>query len=302
MDKLASLRAFVKVVEHESFSKAARELRLSRAAISKYVIDLEQELGAQLLHRTTRRTSPTQSGLAYYQSCRTILAEIEEADSAVSSLQSSPRGILRVNAPMSFGTLHLGSAIADFMARYPDLEIQLVLSDQFVDPTQDGADLTLRIAALESSSLVARKIVPSRRVICAAPAYLQAHGVPAHPSALRDHDCLTYGYLASGNQWKLAGPDGDVWAPIRTRLCANNGEVLRDAAIAGLGIALLPTFIVGAALQDGTLVSVLADYATSDAHLYALYPPTRHVSLKVRLFIDFLVERFGNRPYWDLIE
>jgi DNA-binding transcriptional LysR family regulator len=302
MDKLGSIRAFTKVVQHGGFAAAARELLLSRSAVSKYVIDLEQDLGVQLLVRTTRSVAPTENGQAYYERCLAILAEIEEADIAVTRLSAEPRGILRVNAPMSFGTLHLGRAIADFMAKFPELAIQLILSDQQIDPVQEGFDVTLRIADLPSSSLVARKIAPARRVICAAPSYLAARGTPQHPDDLRHHACLTYGHLATGNQWKLTGPDGDHWIAVPWTLCTNNAEVLRDAAVAGRGIALLPTFIAGADLQEGSLCSILADYAAPAIAVYALYPETRHLSVKVRVFIDFLVERFGNRPYWDLVE
>jgi DNA-binding transcriptional LysR family regulator len=302
MDKLASLRAFTKIIERGSFAAAGRELHLSRSAISKYVRDLEHELGVQLLHRTTRRASPTETGLAYYERSRAILAELEEADRAVSTLQAEPRGMLRVNAPMSFGTLHLGRALGDFMARYPELKLQLLLSDQLVDPVQEGYDVTLRIAELAASSLIARKIVEARRVVCAAPAYLARRGRPEHPDDLRRHDCLSYGHLATGNQWKLSGADGDHWIEVSWNLCSNNAEVLRDAALAGRGIALLPTFIAGAALQSGALVSLLADYHPPALSLYALYPETRHLSVKVRVFIDFLIERFGGRPYWDLVE
>src|SRR6195256_5710222 len=207
MDKLTSIRAFTRVVQHGSFAAAGRELRLSRSAVSKYVIELEQALGSQLLVRTTRSASPTENGHAYYERCIAILADLEEADRAVTRLQSEPRGLLRVNAPMSFGTLHLGRAVADFMEKYPELQIQLMLSDQQIDPVQEGFDVTLRIADLPSSSLIARKIAPAARVVCAAPSYLERRGTPEHPSALRDHDCLTYGYLATGNQWKLTGPD-----------------------------------------------------------------------------------------------
>jgi len=302
MDKLASIRAFTKVVAHGSFAEAARELRLSRSAVSKYVIDLEAALGVQLLNRTTRSASPTEPGQAYYERCLLILAELEEAEFAVTRSQAEPRGLLRVNAPMSFGTLHLGRAVADFMERYPDLQIQLILSDQLVDPVQEGFDVTIRIADLPSSNLVARKIVPARRVVCAAPSYLDRRGTPLKPADLRAHDCLHYGHLATGNQWKLTGADGDHWISIPWMLCTNNAEILRDAAVQGRGIALLPTFIVGADLQQGTLRSVLADYKSPELSLYAIYPPNRHLALKVRVFIDFLVERFGQRPYWDLVE
>jgi len=302
MDKLTSIKAFARVVEHGGFAAAARELRLSRSAVSKYVIELERDLGVQLLARTTRSVAPTENGQAYYERCRAILSDLEEADLAVTRLQSEPRGLLRVNAPMSFGTLHLGRAIADFMARYPQLQIQLVLSDQLLDPVQEGFDVTLRIADLPSSSLIARRIAPAVRVICAAPSYLARRGTPTHPDDLRQHDCLAYGHLATGNQWKLVGPDGDHWIAIPWTLCTNNAEVLRDAAVQGRGIALLPTFIAGAELQEGRLRTVLADYKAPEIAVYAVYPETRHLSVKVRLFIDFLVERFGGRPYWDLVE
>jgi DNA-binding transcriptional LysR family regulator len=302
MDKLTSIRAFTRVVQHGSFAAAARELHLSRSVVSKYVIELEQELGSQLLVRTTRSASPTENGQAYYERCIAILADLDEADRAVARLQSEPRGLLRVNAPMSFGTLHLGRAVADFMEKYPELQIQLVLSDQQIDPVQEGFDVTLRIADLPSSSLIARKIAPAARVVCAAPSYLERRGTPEHPSALRDHDCLTYGYLATGNQWKLTGPDGDHWIHVPWTLCSNNGEVLRDAVVKGRGIALLPNFIVGADLQQGSLRSILSHYAAPEIAVYAIYPPTRHVSVKVRVFIDYLIERFGGRPYWDLVK
>jgi DNA-binding transcriptional LysR family regulator len=299
MDKLSSLRAFVKVVELGSFSEAARQLRLSRSAISKYVSDLEHDLGVQLLNRTTRHASPNENGQAYFERALGILADLDAADQAVAHLQATPRGLLRVNAPMSFGTLQLGPAIADFMEQYPELRIQLLLSDEQVDPVQGGFDVTLRIADLESSSLVARRIVPIERALCASPAYLDRHGMPAHPRDLRDHALLTYGFLLTGNQWKLTGTDGDHWVQPEWTLCANNAEVLCEAAIKGRGVALLPTFIAASSLRDGTLRSFLDEYRAPPLALYALYPPTRHLAVKVRLFIDFLVDRFGRALSWD---
>jgi DNA-binding transcriptional LysR family regulator len=293
MDKLASLRAFAKVVELGSFSEAGRTLRLSRSAISKYISDLENELGVQLLNRTTRQVSPTENGQLYFERAIGVLSELDAADQAVTHLQATPRGLLRVNAPMSFGTLQLGPAIADFMERYPELRIQLVLSDEQVDPVQGGLDVTLRIADLESSSLIARKIMPVDRVVCASPEYFERHGTPKHPSDLRDHNCLAYGFLSTGNQWKLTGKDGDHWIQPPWTLCVNNAEVLRDAAINARGITVLPVFIASDALRDGRLQTCLADYHPPQLTLYAIYPPTQHLAMKVRLFIDFLVERFG---------
>lgn len=294
MDKLESMRVFTQVVNHGGFTAAARAIGLSRSAVSKHVMDLEAALGVQLLHRTTRQTSATEAGLAYFERCRAILAEIEEAELAISDAQEAPRGSLRINAPMSFGTMHLGGAIADFMRQYRAVQVQLVLSDRFVDPVAEGFDVTIRIADLENSSLIARRIMPADRVLCASPAYLRAHGVPQTPDDLRQHDCLHYGYLATGAQWKLIGPGGDHWVAVNATLCANNAEVLRDAALRDLGIALLPTFIAAEALEDGRLTTVLADYQAPAISVYALYPPSRYLSAKVRVFVDFLVARFSG--------
>lgn len=298
MDKLSSMRAFTRVVHHGSFSEAAREMRLSRSAISKYVIDLETELGVQLLNRTTRSANPTENGRVYYERCLAILADIEEAEIAVSHLQATPRGVLRINAPMSFGTMHLGRVIGTFMERYPDLEVRLILSDQQIDTVQEGFDLTLRIASMTDSSLVARKIAPAPRVLCASPAYLKRRGTPKHPDDLRGHDCLSYDYLGTGVQWKLSGKDGEHWLHVPARLTTNNAEVLRDTAVSGRGIALLPTFIAEAELRSGKLRVVLSDYHAPELSVCALFPPTRHLAMKVRVFIDFLVEQFGKDPGW----
>ena len=299
MDKLTSIRAFTRVVDLGSFSEAARSLRLSRSAISKYVIDLEEELGVQLLHRTTRSASPTDNGRLYYERCVAILSDLEEADVAVSQLQAAPRGTLRVNAPMSFGTLHLGGAIAAFMEQYPDLSIHLILSDQQIDTVQEGFDVTIRIADMSDSSLIARRIVPAHRVLCASPDYLMRRGTPKHPDDLRAHKCLSYDYLGTGAQWKLTGKDGVHWLHVPAKLCSNNAEILRDAAVGGQGIALLPTFIASTDLRAGRLRSILTAYKAPELSVCALYPPTRHLSTKVRVFIDFLVERFGDKPDWD---
>jgi DNA-binding transcriptional LysR family regulator len=299
MDKLTSMRAFTRVVDTGSFSEAARSMRLSRSAISKYILDLEADLGVQLLHRTTRSATPTDNGRLYYERCVAILSDIDEADLTVSQHQATPRGVLRVNAPMSFGTLHLGKAIAAFLRRYPELTIHLILSDQQIDTVQEGFDVTIRIADMANSSLIARRIVPAHRVLCASPAYLDAHGTPEHPNDLRNHVLLSYDYLGTGAQWKLTGKDGDHWLNVRARLITNNAEILRDAAVNGEGIALLPTFIAGPDLRSGALRSVLTDYRAPQLSVCALYPPTRHVSMKVRAFIDFLIERFGDKPYWD---
>jgi len=292
LDKLASLRAFVNVVELGSFAEAGRKLRLSRSAISKYVGELERDLGVQLLNRTTRQASPTETGQAYYERALGVLADLDAADQAATQLQSTPRGLLRVNAPMSFGTIKLGPVIADFMERYPDMQIQLVLTDEQVDPVQEGLDVTLRIAELEPSSLIARKLGDIERVVCASPGYFKKHGKPKTPADLRQHECLTYGFLSTGNQWKFTGPDGaDQWIAPKWSLCVNNAEVLRDATVKGRGVTVLPVFLAESELKSGALVTVLDAFKPPQLSLYAIYPATRHLSVKVRLFIDFLVER-----------
>lgn len=294
MDKLTNMKAFTRVVNHGSFSEAARELRLSRSAVSKYVIDLEIELGVQLLNRTTQSATPTEVGHRYYERCLVILAEIEDAETSVSQFQVEARGLLRVNAPMSFGTMFLGRLMGQFMAHHPDLQIELVLSDQQLDTVQEGFDVTIRLAETPPPNLVTREIAPAPRVICASPDYLKQAGIPQHPRDLRNHACLNYGYLATGSQWKLTGKDGDHWVPVTWCLCSNNGEVLRDVALEGRGIVLLPTFIVESCLRDGTLQEVLNDYRAPEMSIHALFPPARYTPYKLRVFIDFLVEALSE--------
>jgi DNA-binding transcriptional LysR family regulator len=303
MDKLGNIRAFVRVVDRNGFAAAARDLGVSRSLVSKAVIRLENELGTQLLQRSTRRVTPTEAGLAFYDRALRILSDVEEALSAVRDLQEKPAGRLRINAPMSFGTLHLAPLVAEFMARYPDVQVELVLGDRFIDPIEEGFDVTLRIGERPAlSSLMLREFVESKRVLCASPAYLRLAGEPVTPAELRQHRCLHYGYQDSGSHWRLAGPvDEKSWA-IHCVMWSNNGEILKAAAIADQGIALLPTFIVGSALQEGSLRTLLNDYRPRATRLFALYPRHRHLSAKVRLFIDMLEELIGSRPRWDFVQ
>lgn len=302
MDRFDSMRAFVNVVDHSGFAAAARHMGLSRSAVNRAVINLENDLGTQLLARSTRRVTPTETGLAFYDRCRQILGDLDEALASVRELQDRPAGNLRLNAPMSFGTQHLGPVVAEFMASYPDLHVELVLNDRFVDPIEEGFDMTLRIAEPEyPSSLIEKQIVPARRVLCASPAYLDRHGEPLSPIDLRQHRCLQYGYSGSVQQWRLVGPDGEQSWPINCVMWSNNGETLRTAATGDQGIALLPTFIVGEELQSGALRTVMPEFSPADLVVSALYPRHRHLSAKVRLFVHLLDARFGGRPYWDLV-
>jgi DNA-binding transcriptional LysR family regulator len=302
MDRLDSIRAFVQVVDHGGFAAAARQMGLSRSVVNKAVIGLENELGAQLLRRSTRKVTPTDTGLAFYDRSVQLLGDFDETIASVRDLHGRPRGALRVNAPMSFGTLHLSAVAATFMKDYPEIHLELVLNDRFVDPIEEGFDVTLRIGAGNpTTSLIASPIVPIRRVLCASPEYLDAVGEPATPTDLRSHRCLHYGYHASGSQWRLRGPDGEQSYAINCVMWSNNGEVLRDAAIDDQGIVLLPTFIVGEALQAGQLRTLLVEHEPADLQLCALYPRHRHLSVKVRLFVELLLDRFSQRPYWDLV-
>jgi len=299
MDKLDAMNAFAKVVAAGSYAEAARRLGLTRSAVSKAVMELERLLGARLLDRTTRRVTPTEAGLAYYERCVSILADVEETEIRVSRLHDEPKGVLKVNAPMSFGTLYLGSAIADFMARYPELRIELTLNDRFIDPLEEAVDVTVRIGALADSSLIARRIAPARRVLAAAPDYLARNGEPATPGELARYRCLTYGHMAAVHRWQLVHDGKTIAVPISSSLCSNNGEVLRAAALSGNGITNLPTFIVGPDIAAGRLQIVLPQNPPTELAIHALYAPNRYLAAKTRVFIDFLVERFGETPPWD---
>jgi DNA-binding transcriptional LysR family regulator len=303
MDRLGNMEAFVEVANARSFSAAARRLQISKSLISRQIAALECELRARLFNRTTRSLTLTEAGQRYYDQAVKILAEIEEANLSVTQLQAAPRGRLRVNAPMSFGYLHLAPAMPDFLARFPDVEIDMTMNDRIVDVVEEGFDLAVRIGRLPDSSLVARKLAPIRTVICASPAYLEQHGTPQTPDDLKRHHCLCYTNVAPSEEWRFVGADGrSSSVEVKGRFRANNGDTLRTAALGGLGIAHLPSFIVGRDLQAATLVSLLADFVPRDLALHAVYPHSRHLSPKTRSFIDFLAERFAGTPYWDLIE
>ena len=299
MDKLEAMNAFVKVVALGSYAEAGRALGLTRSAVSKAVMELEQLLGARLLDRTTRRVSATEAGLAYYESCVDILARVEETEMQVSRLHDEPKGVLKLNAPVSFGVLHLGPLIADFMAQYPDLKIELTLNDRLIDPIEEGVDVTIRIGSLADSSLIARRLAPARRVLVAAPEYLEAHVAPRTPDDLVLHRCLNYGHTTTLQRWQLTQDGQMIGVAINSVMCSNNGDVLRAAAVAGQGIAKLPTFLVGSDIRTGRLHVVLADFPPTEFGVFALYAPNRYLAAKTRLLIDFLAVRLGEQPGWD---
>ena len=299
LDSLAGMAVFAKVVEARSFTAAAAELGMSKSAVSKQITRLEDRLGARLLNRTTRRLSLTETGAAFYDRCARVVAEAQQAELAVTHLQSEPRGTLRVNAPMTFGHLHIAPAIPDFLARYPELRVDMTMNDRFVDLIDEGFDVAIRIAQLTDSSLIARRLAPDRRILCGSPAYFAKHGEPRTPDDLARHNCLSYAYVSDTDQWQFIDGEGTRSIPVRGNLRANNGDAIRQALLASLGVAILPSFMVGADVQAGRLKEVLSDYLPNRASVYAVYPHSRHLTAKVRVFVDFLADRFGPNPYWD---
>lgn len=294
MDKLASLSAFVAVADKGSFAEAARELGLSRSQVNRQVVQMEDQLGVQLFNRTTRSVSLTPGGDNFYKRVRPLLIDLREAEMAVQSEHDEPQGEIRINAPLSFGVRHLSPALTEFMKLYPKISVQLILSDQFVDPVAEGFDVTMRIASRrDNPSLIEHEIIEARRVICAAPGFLHAHGVPAVPDDLANQPCLHYGNLPTGGIWRLTKNDNSYDVRVQGALCSNNADVLNDAAVAGLGIALLPVFIAGDDLKAGRLVAVLPEYQAPKIYLSLVYPPNRHLSSRIRLFVKFIQDWFA---------
>ncbi|HLW26394.1 MAG TPA: LysR family transcriptional regulator [Kiloniellales bacterium] len=299
MDQLTGIEVFLRVAARGSFSAAAAELGMSRAMVSKHVQALETRLGGRLLNRTTRRLSLTEAGRVFFEQAGTLVEALREAEETIGALQSAPRGELRVNAPVSFGARHLGGAVSDFMARYPEITVHVTLEDRQVDIVKEGYDLAIRIGRLTDSSLIARRLAPSRMLLLASPAYLERHGTPELVSDLSRHECLSYSYFTHGDEWHFDGPEGPACVRINGRLVANNGELLNEACLAGRGICLMPSFIAAPDVRAGRLVQILPAYRPVGAAVHALYPHARHLAPKVRVFIDHLVERFGGIPPWD---
>ena len=299
MDNLSGMAVFAQVVEARSFTGAARRLGMSKAAVSKQVSRLEERLGARLLNRTTRRLSLTEVGAAFYERCARIVAEAEEAELAVTRLNEKPRGTLRVDVPVDFGIQYLAPLLPPFMLANPELKVDMSFNDRFVDLVDEGHDLAVRIGQLPDSSLIARKLAESGSVICAAPEYWNRHGRPSHPSELANHNCFAYSYLATGNEWRLRGPEGDVAVRVSGSLTANNGGMLRQAAVAALGVVATPVFMACDDLRAGRLEPVLRDYEPPTRGIHAVYPHNRHLSAKVRAFVDYLAEALNPAPWAD---
>lgn len=298
MDTLTSMKVFAAVVETGSFAAASDRLDMSRAMTSKYVAHLEEHLGTRLLQRTTRKLTLTESGASYYERCVQILADISEAEEGALHLTEAPRGTLRLTVPVSFGILHMGPVISSYMTHYPDVKVDILVTDRRVDLLEEGLDLAIRIGALPESGLVAKKFASDRVVICGSPAYLQRHGTPKTPAELAQHNCLIYSYAATGDEWKMDGPGGQHMVKVSGTLRATSGDMVKLAALGDVGLICQPLFLCGEDLRNGRLVEVLPEYKSSELGIYAVYPSRKHLSAKVRTFVDFIADAFDLKSEW----
>lgn len=300
MDRFEDMQTFNAVVETGSFTAAAHRLDADKSAVSRRISTLEKRLGVQLIRRTTRTLNLTDSGRSFYERSARILADLEEAESAVAQEHGELSGRLRVALPLSFGIRHMGTPIDAFKALHPGVCFDLDLSDRWLDLVQEDIDVAIRIGSLRDSSLIARRLFKSRIVVCASPAYIEAHGQPSTPEELADHECLTYSNLADPDRWTWIDDTGhhrSVRVPIA--MSANNGDLLAQAGADGVGIVMQPAFIAHEHVKSGALVPILTATNWPHATAWAVYPPTRHLSYRVREFIDYLVGHFAETPYWD---
>ena len=301
MDRLTEMEAFATVVDQGGFTDAAKKMGISKSAVSKHVSSLEARLGARLLNRTTRRVSPTEIGLAYYDRARRVLNDAGEADALVTAMQSAPSGLLRISVATDFGVNHLSPIIGDFLQEFPDITVNMVLNNRYVELISEGFDMAVRIGELEDSTLRARKLTSTAKRMIASPSYLQHYGRPMRIDDLNEHKLLHYSNQSNGNLWKITAPSGEK-RQVRTSgwLTVNDGQSLLNAAISGLGIAYLPTFLYADAMREGLVEEAIPDLPVEPLGIYAVYPPGRFTQPKVRAFIDFLVKKFAENgePVW----
>ncbi len=298
MDKFREMQAFVAVAESGSFVNAADHLENSKAAVSRYVAQLETRLGVRLMNRTTRRLSLTDEGHAFLAHCKETLALIHDAEEQLQSKRNTPNGLIRISAPLTFGVLHLAPLWGKFTALYPQVQLEITLSDRVVDLVDEGYDVAVRVARLPSSTLICRKLASTSLVLCASPKYLKKYGIPKRLEALKQHSVINYLYLATGDEWVFQGPEGETRIKISPKIRTNNGDTCRSAALAHQGIVLQPTFLVGSDLQKGDLVQLLPEYKSTELGIYAIYPSRKLVSPRIRAMVDFLVAEF-ERVRWS---
>ncbi|WP_018151433.1 LysR family transcriptional regulator [Leeia oryzae] len=297
MDKFLEMQTFASVVDTGSFVRAADALNMSKAAVSRYVADLEQRLGVRLLHRTTRKLSLTEEGRAFHARCKVLLDELEEAESEITASSAQASGLVKINVPVSFGILHLAPLWSDFMVQNPKVTLDVTLSDRVVDLVKEGYDLAVRIGSLHSSTLISRKLASTRMILCASPGYLAKHGAPSHPADLASHTVLAYSLLTMGEHWVLEGPEGKTSVQVHPTLRTNSGDTCRAVALRDQGVILQPSFLVQDDLRSGALIELLPQYRSAEFGIYAVYPSRQYVSAKVRLLIDFLAKALGNATW-----
>jgi DNA-binding transcriptional LysR family regulator len=293
MDKFREMQAFAAVAEQGSFVRAAEVLGSSKAAVSRYVADLEARLGVRLMQRTTRRLTLTTEGHLFLERCRDALGQIEDAENEVQLASTVPRGLVRANVPVTFGNLHLAPLWGEFLARYPQVELDITLADRVVDLVEEGYDLAVRIGRLASSTLISRQVAADQAVLCAAPAYLERHGWPRELADLEQHHTIGYSYLSTGDRWVFQGAEGEASVRVRPRLRANSGDTCRAAALAGQGIIQQPTFLIGEDLRAGRLVPILPQWQGAEFGIHLVYPSRRFLPPKMRVLLAFLAERLG---------
>ncbi len=300
MDRFEEFETYVRVVEAGSLTAAADQLKIAKSAVSRRLKDLETRLGVQLMTRTTRQITLTDSGKALYERALRLLADWKETETAISADTAEIAGLIKVAAPLSFGVAHLGPAIMDFTESHPHVQFDVDFNDRTIDLIAEGQDLAIRIGELRDSGLVARKLAPIKSVACASPEFIKRNGLPKTPQDLEAFQELRYSNR-SEQGWAYTAPDGTPGRiKMSSTLSASNGEFLRDAALAGRGVVIEPCFIVHNELRDGSLVELVPDYEWAILGAYAVYPPTRHLSSRVRAFVDFLVERYKGTPYWEV--
>ena len=299
MDKFLEMQTYAAVVDLGSFVKAADVLEMSKPTVSRYVSDLEERLGVRLLQRTTRKLSLTEEGRSFYARCKAVLADVQAAESEITSKSLVVNGLIKINVPVSFGLLELAPRWADFMSKYPELTLDITLSDRMVDLVEEGFDLAVRIASLPSSSLISRKLASTKMVLCASPTYIKKHGKPKHPSDLANHAVLSYSLLATGDTWEFDGKEGKVKVNVRPIMRSNSGDTCVAAARKHKGIIGQPSFMVNEDLKRGTLVELIPQFRLPEFGIYALYPSRQYVSPKVRALINFLAKEMEGVAWYD---
>lgn len=300
---LAYIPTFTKVVEKHSFSAAARDLGMTKSAVSKHISALEEILKVRLLNRTTRKISLTEEGALFLDKCTHIMEELQLAEQQLQNVNENPSGVLKVSAPVSFGLFHLAPVVAEFAKEYPDVRVEVDFTDGFIDIVEHGVDVCIRVASLTYSSLIAKKLAPCQFAVAASPEYLADHGVPLHPDQLVNHRMIEYTNLERHTEWRYLDPltGKEVAVPIQVAMRANNGLMLRQAALTGVGILSAPTFIIGNDIKKGRLQPILPQFTVApERNIYALFAHNKFMATKVRLFIDFIAARFKDKPYWEI--